>query len=474
MSRFASVVALCALIAVSVAELTVSESKKVVLASFGESSTSLTFLFKGVGAKDAFEIKPECDFDVVRTESGGYTNYTVPLTLDNGVGVKEYTMTVSAEGGEPEVASGMVTVAGFDITEGGEIVSGTGGGVSVEEGKDYSYDVKAVGTDGRDADLSSCEISYKKSVGVYEKEIEDASLSGSEFSFTVAGRVASSKIIVTFECESIEYAGEFFETELHVSVTGSGGSSSGDLARDNVSDLPSSESEATFTASIRCVDSDPTLLSTADATAILDKFCAIVGGKSCAYDSIRKGSAIVGCGALIGEENAEQAKDDLSACFDDCSCQKDLGYECDKLQLEGTELLSPKALTGTVATAASSAGLAVWAIILIAVVGAFAIILLIVLSLWAVYRRSAEQSESDYSSSGPLGVPDPSDLLYEQSIVRDIYGRGDFPEGGPSAAAAEQRAREADLREDVPRPPSSSSGISRGARSDDASSTYSV
>eukprot|EP00168_Porphyra_purpurea_P009440 TRINITY_DN229_c0_g1_i5.p1 TRINITY_DN229_c0_g1~~TRINITY_DN229_c0_g1_i5.p1 ORF type:complete len:689 (+),score=217.46 TRINITY_DN229_c0_g1_i5:655-2721(+) len=38
---------------------------------------------------------------------------------------------------------------------------------------------------------------------------------------------------------------------------------------------------------------------------------------------------------------------------------------------------------------------------------------------------SAEQTESDYSTSGPLGVPDPDDLLYNESVVRDVYGRSE-------------------------------------------------
>lgn len=259
-----------------------------------------------------------------------------------------------------------------------------------------------------------------------------------------------------------------------IDVTGDGSTSTTQLATDLISELPKSDSQIVFSAKISVTESDPSTLSFADGKAIFDKFCGLMQtSTACALVGVTKGSAVLALEANVDEDVADVIKDDLEREFKapDCLFQTGLGYTCPQLKLLGSE--GGASLAGTAAAGAGGAGLAVWTIVLIACVGAFALILVIVLGLWAVYRRSSEQSESDYSSSGPLGVPDPSDLLYEQSIVRDIYGRGDFPDGGPSQAVAEQRAREADLREEFPRPPSSS-GLSRGAATDDASSTYSV
>eukprot|EP00172_Hildenbrandia_rubra_P000955 Plantae.Rhodophyta-Hildenbrandia_rubra.ctg1547.p1 GENE.Plantae.Rhodophyta-Hildenbrandia_rubra.ctg1547~~Plantae.Rhodophyta-Hildenbrandia_rubra.ctg1547.p1 ORF type:complete len:621 (+),score=154.58 Plantae.Rhodophyta-Hildenbrandia_rubra.ctg1547:381-2243(+) len=174
------------------------------------------------------------------------------------------------------------------------------------------------------------------------------------------------------------------------------------------------------------------------------------------------------------KNGTEKAKEEmLVKSFDDCDVQKESEEECKDMDISKTFKVDTVAATGTV-SAASGTALAAWSIALIAVSGLIAILLLVVLSLWVVYRRSAEQSESDYSSSGPLGVPDPDDMLYQQSIVRDIYGRGDFDNGGPTTAAAEQRAREADLREEFPRPPSTSNASHDRGGTDDASSTYTV
>lgn len=255
-----------------------------------------------------------------------------------------------------------------------------------------------------------------------------------------------------------------------IDVTGDG---SEDLAKDSIiQNLPEGrEGQVKLEVQITVKDSSPDLLGKREAQGLLDGVCNLLTEASnCVIERITPGSAIVDFAALIDEDNAEEDDKKVTAAFapPECKLVKDLGYDdCDDLTARTNVDVS------FVGSSAAGAGLATWTIVLIAVVGAFALILVIVLALWAVYRRSSEQSESDYSSSGPLGVPDPSDLLYEQSIVRDIYGRGDFPDGGPSQAVAEQRAREADLREEFPRPPSSS-GLSRGVQTDDASSTYSV
>lgn len=238
-----------------------------------------------------------------------------------------------------------------------------------------------------------------------------------------------------------------------------------ELASDMVdeNDPKSVEGYELLECNLRVVDSSVATLTMADANAIINKVCSVISAYNniCVLSSLTEGSAIMEVKGNV--ESGSNADDALNECFNDCTCQEDLGYECDKLTLES---VSTNAAPGP---AAATPGLALWTIILIAALGAFALITLIMLGLLAVYRRSAGQSESGYSSSGPLGVPDPSDLLYEQSIVRDIYGRGDFPDGGPSVAVAEQRQREANLREEFPRPPTSTS-LSR----DDASSTYTL
>ncbi len=221
------------------------------------------------------------------------------------------------------------------------------------------------------------------------------------------------------------------------------------------------------------VNSSPKLLTWAKAKLLLKVMCDEMPGESCTLEKVVQGSAVCSVSGLCPAGESKSCMSKLTTCFGSGVCQARVGETKDTLIWDDMQVTKNSVLGTTGSVAAGGAALATWTIILIAVVGAFAIILLIMLALWAVYRRNAEQSESDYSSSGPLGVPDPSDLLYEQSIVRDIYGRGDFPEGGPTAAAAAERAREADMREEFPRPPSSS-GVSRGAQTDDASSTYSV
>lgn len=245
--------------------------------------------------------------------------------------------------------------------------------------------------------------------------------------------------------------------------------SSETLAKDFLGTLSEVEDADQLTATLSFTKLSPETLPLSLSNKVMDEFCKTIGGiGDCKLLSVVKGSALCNYIGNIAKGTGNKASGDLAGSVDTCALQTKVGMECEDLKFIGTET---KAVGGSMV--ASASGLATWTIVLIAGLGALALIVLIMLGLLAVYRRSAEQSESDYSSSGPLGVPDPSDLLYEQSIVRDIYGRGDFPDGGPSAAQAEQREREAALREEFPRPPSSS-GLSRGSATDDASSTYSV
>ncbi|GAB0497451.1 hypothetical protein MMPV_008784 [Pyropia vietnamensis] len=158
-----------------------------------------------------------------------------------------------------------------------------------------------------------------------------------------------------------------------------------------------------------------------------------------------------------------------------CDAAEALKEPCDKVSLQDMYVLASDGsgvLGGSpVGTVAAGGALAAWSIALIAVLGAVFVLVIVCLALWVVYRRSSDSSASDYSSSGPLGVPDPDDLLYNESVVRDVYGRSNG--GGPTAEAAAERAREAELREEFPRPPSTSAASGR-ADTDDASSTYTV
>eukprot|EP00177_Eucheuma_denticulatum_P008218 GFKZ01014958.1.p1 GENE.GFKZ01014958.1~~GFKZ01014958.1.p1 ORF type:complete len:579 (-),score=83.68 GFKZ01014958.1:389-2125(-) len=237
------------------------------------------------------------------------------------------------------------------------------------------------------------------------------------------------------------------------------------LAKDTlVQNMPSPATGDVISSLISAVDEDPDTLTTTVATSILDEYCSTVRATGeCVITNITRGSAVIGFGAAV--ENFEESQEALAGRFDTCAFQSATGFGCDKLRLLGNA--PAVALAGGAATG----GIATWTIALVSVVGAFALIAILSLSAWALHRRSAaKNSESSYSSSGPLGVPDPSDMLYEQSIVRDIYGRG--PDGGLTQADADQSERLAALREEHPRPPSSGSSLSR--RGSEASSTYSV
>eukprot|EP00178_Gracilaria_changii_P006369 TRINITY_DN2098_c0_g1_i1.p1 TRINITY_DN2098_c0_g1~~TRINITY_DN2098_c0_g1_i1.p1 ORF type:complete len:569 (+),score=127.20 TRINITY_DN2098_c0_g1_i1:2537-4243(+) len=568
MFRFSALLVCAAafLLATVFAELKFDDGDAVttVLASYGDASATVNVLVKGA-ADSTPEVSSSSLFSVgtpsVAEAAGGYTNYSIPMSFNGGVGSTTYTVTVGDES-----ITGTVIVAGFVIMADGQVVSGDDGeGISVGQSGTTTYEVKAVGVDGGAVDISGTSISGKELSGPYMKEIDmsGTSISSTTFTLKIATlRVGTGNFLINFDAPAISMGGESFETVLNVkqatspepacvayggAITTSGGMikvpmfnlmtppkasavrkvtvtigstsadwdvdsssltlpdhmvafrisaagvasitcdgepavvmggdivASGDdsaaaLATSLITEIPRDGSTSVFSAVISVVDSSPDMLLASDAQKILDRFCSVIGSSNCAIEGVTSGSAILDCAGEIDEGDAAAAEAALNEEFDSCEFQTATGYECDKLRLG--EMSVTKAVAGA-GGAAAAAGLATWTIVLIAAVGAFALILVIVLGLWAVYRRSAEQSESDYSSSGPLGVPDPSDLLYEQSIVRDIYGRGDFPEGGPSAAVAEQRAREAELREETPRPPSSS-GVSRGAGTDDASSTYSV
>lgn len=540
----------------------VGSGKVTALASFGDASATVYVLTEDDGDVTVEDNPLFTVGDITKVAAeNGYTNHTIPMTFDKGVGSGSYTVSKGSDS-----ITGSVIVAGFVILDGGKIVSGENGdGISVGQSGSSTYDVKAVGIDGSEASLDGTTISARAVSGPYMKEkSEDTTITNKKFTMAINDlRVGTGNFVVDFETSSIELRGEAFETVLKVKQTTvppppcvamgesittkdgyvmvkmfnllvppqttavetvtitvgsesadwdkskstltlpdqvvafkisaggkasikcdgadaviqggdlmlSGDSSSPELAVSLISTLPDGDGSV-LSATITEVDGSTTTTTKAFGEALLDRFCETVKGTACVITSIKDGSAIFECQARVATDQAATSKQALVDDFAEpgCNFQTSVGKACDKLTLDE----DPSVNVQGAAPIASAAGLATWTIVLIAGLGAFALIALIMLGLLAVYRRSAEQSESDYSSSGPLGVPDPSDLLYEQSIVRDIYGRGDFPDGGPSAAVAEQREREANLREEYPRPPSSS-GLSRqSAATDDASSTYSV
>lgn len=249
-----------------------------------------------------------------------------------------------------------------------------------------------------------------------------------------------------------------------LTVTGESGDP---LAKDTlIKKLPSPGSDVLITSTVRVVDSDPLTLTEAEAETIKAEYISTVSASKCVIANITAGSAIIFFGAVVSDADAAQKA--VEEAFSSCAFQKNTGYRCSKLELGGSQTVN---VAGSTAIAAG--GIATWSIILIACIGAFSLIAVVSLSLWAVYRRSSDLSESSYNSAGPMGVPDPSDLLYEQTIVRDIYGRGE--EGGPTAEEAKHSEVAATMREQYPHPPSSGTGISRArASSLGASSTYSV
>lgn len=202
-----------------------------------------------------------------------------------------------------------------------------------------------------------------------------------------------------------------------------------------------------------------------------------VSGADVGLGAVTRGSAIAEL-QVYADDRAmfEEQKATMTAATSEGSCEaaEALVEPCTSVHLKDMYVLTGDGsgvLGGSpIGTVAAGGTLAAWSIALIAVLGALVVLVLVCLALWMVYRRSSDSSASEYSSSGPLGVPDPDDLLYNEAVVRDVYGRSNG--AGPTPEAAAVRAREAELREEFPRPPSTSAASGRDT--DDASSTYTV
>jgi len=75
----------------------------------------------------------------------------------------------------------------------------------------------------------------------------------------------------------------------------------------------------------------------------------------------------------------------------------------------------------------AQSGFPTWAIAVISVIAGLLLILIIAIGLFLLLARGEdEDTESSYSSEGPALVPRPDDVMYQQAIVRDEYGRGEW------------------------------------------------
>lgn len=97
---------------------------------------------------------------------------------------------------------------------------------------------------------------------------------------------------------------------------------------------------------------------------------------------------------------------------------------------EAPSVITPTALpSGSANPGGAGGGLATWAIAVISVIAALLLILIIAVALFLILaNKEEEDTESSYSSEGPALVPRPDDIMYQQAIVRDEYGRGEFSE----------------------------------------------
>lgn len=238
--------------------------------------------------------------------------------------------------------------------------------------------------------------------------------------------------------------------------------------------LQDKANKASLFTQLRVVSGDPSTYTAEEAQSVLDAVCYFAGGSDCTLVNITRGSAILDIQNFVKEGDEEASREKLESSVRTCAFQKRVGVSCDEIELNRSVVVQSNS-SSTAGALKPRSGLPKWAIGLSGVFGAIALVALVICALWLMHRHREEQEESDFSSSGPLGVPDPDDALYRQAIVRDIYGRGDYSRGLPSAAEVEERRKNAELREAMLRPPSSSRASSRlQAPTDEVSSTFSV
>lgn len=199
------------------------------------------------------------------------------------------------------------------------------------------------------------------------------------------------------------------------------------LARETIGVLDSSEGTRVV-ATVRVVDATPETLGAGEAEGLVDGVCRAAMEKGCVLLGVRSGSAIVDVG-MVAVDGME-AKERIEMGFEECEVQRLLGYVCGKVLLDGVDV--------------ERGGAARWG----GVGGGAGLLLSILVGavVWVGYVKSAEMEGSGSSGvSGPVGVPDDWEVVYEEGILRDVYGRGGL--GGPSWEDKEESVRLGDLRE---------------------------
>ena len=283
----------------------------------------------------------------------------------------------------------------------------------------------------------------------------------------VAGESFDAKLQCVFGARSME--AKYLGGKLRVSVTGKP-----DLAR--IEPLPVKGNMTRLAVLVELDRYEP-----ATYTVAVHNKCvaAMVGLLGVSADEVGLGSVTPGSAIsqleVYTDKDCDTEKEVVMDAWggDGCEAARAMDEPCGSVRVLDVFCLANdgSGVSGVApGTVAAGATLASWAIALVAVLGALVVLVLVCLALWVVYRRSSDSSASEYSSSGPLGVPDPDDLLYNESVVRDVYGRSNG--AGPTAEAVAERAKEAELREEFPRPPSTSAASGRDTA--DASSTYTV
>jgi hypothetical protein len=222
---------------------------------------------------------------------------------------------------------------------------------------------------------------------------------------------------------------------------------------------------------IRVVSGDPKTYSIESASKILEAVCYFTDGTSCELVNVTKGSAILDINNHVNAATADANRESLDHSIRSCSFQQHVGVPCDDIELnKSVEVHAAESKTKDAASANGRSGTPSAVPIIAGLIGGLCLILVVVGSLWLVHRRNNERTESSISSAGPVGVPDPDNVLYQQAIVRDIYGRGDFSTGGPTPEAIALRRRESELRDSSLRPSSVVSSLRPPPSADDSSS----
>jgi hypothetical protein len=224
---------------------------------------------------------------------------------------------------------------------------------------------------------------------------------------------------------------------------------------------------------LRVVSADPKTYTMESAQTILEAVCFFSNGTSCTLVNVTKGSAILDINNYVGSGKEERGRESLEHSIRSCTFQKRVGVPCSEIELnKSIKAHTAPGNNNQEPAKGRETGPPSHAPIVAGLVGGLCLVLVVIGSLWFVHRHNNIRTESEISSSGPIGVPDADDVVYQQAIVRDIYGRGDFSSGGSTPEAVALRRREFEFRESSPRPALSVVSSLRPPRSTGASSAY--